>query len=115
MYHIIYHIGLTSSSGISVLQICKVRIFKVLLILQLPMPLICEASCLHDIHKGDNKGQSVDTSECHEACRDAKAAIDQGGDLSGEEDRDKVAEGAGCVHKCLQKSGNKWNIIFYYF
>ena len=106
---------LPSSSEVIVLQICKVRVFFVLLNLKLPMPLICEASCLNNIHKGDNKGQSVDTSECHEACRDAKAAIDQGGDLSREEDRDKVAEGAGCVHKCLQKSGNKWNSIFYSF
>ena len=93
---------LPSSSEVIVLQICKVRVFFVLLNLKLPMPLICKASCLQDIHKGDNKGQTIDTSECHEASRDAKAVIDQGGEMSRQEDRDKVAEGAGCVNKCLK-------------
>ena len=83
------------------LQGGKLRIFSVLQLLQFFILLIGEAPCLHYKHAGDDGGENVDNSKCKEAGGDAKAAIDHCGEMSGEEDRDKVAEGTGCVHKSL--------------
>ena len=64
--------------------------------------LIGESPSLQNKDTGYQYHQNVDNAKPKEAGRDTKAVIDQSGKMGREEDTDKVAESAGCVHTGLR-------------